>query len=186
MLTSPRSSDHINDILALGSPICDKMVQFIFKYVDVGYGAQNNAESLTNEAVVRLGQSCPNLKKVQLQATSHVTDDGLLSFSENCPNLISVELTGASRGSWDGLSGRALDQLREHPEWVPKLKKLILGEEEDNKPFMKAMRSLTKERPGLTVTLLQRDEAKKWGDWVLEETKTAYKKGRRLAWLAGI
>jgi hypothetical protein len=178
MLTSPRSSDHINDILALGSPICEKIVEFIFKYEDVGYGAQNNAESLTNEAVVRLGKLCPNLKKVQLQATSRVTDDGLLSFFENCPNLISVELTGTSRGSWDGLSGRALEQLRERPEWVPKLNMLILGEEEDNKPFMKAMRCLTKERPRLTVTLLQRDEVKKWGDWELEETKMTYKKGR--------
>lgn len=181
MLTSPRSSDHIDDILGLGSPICEKIVHFIFEYKDVGYGARNNAESLTNEAVARLGESCPNLKVVQLQATSRVTDDGLLSFFENCPNLTSVELTGTSRGSWDQLSGRALDQLREHPEWAPKLKQLILGEGEDNKLFMKAMRSLTKERPGLTVTLLQRHEVKKWGDWELEETKMVYKKGR-LAW----
>ncbi|KAJ4175737.1 hypothetical protein NW759_017268 [Fusarium solani] len=175
------TDDHIDDILALGSPICEKIVHFIFEYKDVGYGARNNAESLTNEAVARLGESCPNLKIVQLQATSRVTDDGLLSFFENCPNLTSVELTGTSRGNWDQLSGRALDQLREHPEWAPKLKKLILGEGEDNKLFMKAMRSLTKERPGLTVTLLQQHEIKKWGDWELEETKMVYKKGR-LAW----
>ncbi|KFA70542.1 hypothetical protein S40285_09353 [Stachybotrys chlorohalonatus IBT 40285] len=148
------------------------------EYEDVGYGARNNAESLTNGAVVRLGKSCHNLKTVQLQATSRVTDDGLLGFFENCPNLTSVELTGTSRGSGDKLSGRALDQLCEHPEWVPKLKKLILGEGEHNKLFMKAMRSLTKERPGLTVTLLQRHEVKKWGDWELEETKIEYKKGR--------
>lgn len=181
MLTSPRSSDHIDDILALGSPICKKIVHFIFIYEDVGYGARNNAQSLTNEAVVRLGKSCPNLKKVQLQATSHVTDDGLLGLFQNCPNLTSVELTGTSRGSGDNLSGMALDELREHPEWVPKLKKLILGEGEHNKLFMKAMRALTKERPGLTVTLLQRHEVKKWGDWELEETKIEYKKGR-VAW----
>ena len=181
MLTSPHSSDHIDDILALGSPICKKIVHFIFIYEDVGYGARNNAQSLTNEAVVRLGKSCPNLKKVQLQATSHVTDDGLLGLFQDCPNLTSVELTGTSRGSWDNLSGRALDELREHPEWVPKLKKLILGEGEHNKLFMKAMRALTKERTGLTVPLLQRHEVKKWGDWELEETKIEYKKGR-VAW----
>ncbi|KAF6528649.1 hypothetical protein BFJ70_g16283 [Fusarium oxysporum] len=175
------TDDHIDDILALGSPVCEKIVQFIFEYEDVGYGARNNAESLTNEAVVRLGKSCPNLKKVQLQATCRVTDDGLLSFFENCPNLTSVELTGTSRGSRDKLFGQALDQLREHQEWAPKLKKLILGEDERNKLFMNAMRSLTKERPGLTVTLLQRHEVKKWGDWELEETKMVYKKGR-LAW----
>ncbi|KAH6871895.1 hypothetical protein B0T10DRAFT_522708 [Thelonectria olida] len=175
------TDDHIDDILALGSPICEKIVQFIFIYEDIGYGARNNAESLTNEAVVRLGKSCPNLKKVQLQATSRVTDDGLLGLFENCPNLTWVELTGTSRGSRDKLSGRALDELRDHPEWVPKLKKLILGEGEQNKLFMKAMRSLSKERPGLAVTLLQRHEVKKWGDWELEETKIEYKKGR-VAW----
>ncbi|KAH8659660.1 hypothetical protein BGZ61DRAFT_370033 [Ilyonectria robusta] len=175
------TDDHIDDILALGSPICKKFVHFIFIYEDVGYGARNNAQSLTNEAVVRLGKSCPNLKKVQLQATSHVSDDGLLGLFQNCSNLTSVELTGTSRGSGDKLSGTALDELREHPEWVPKLKKLILGEGEHNKLFMKAMRALTKERPGLTVTLLQRHEVKKWGDWELEETKIEYKKGR-VAW----
>ncbi|KAI5455582.1 hypothetical protein BGZ63DRAFT_468575 [Mariannaea sp. PMI_226] len=102
----------------------------------------------------------------------------LLGLFENCPNLTSVELTGASRGSGNSLSRRALDELQEHLEWVPKLKKLILGEGEHNKLFMKATRALTKERPGLTVTLLQRHEVKKWGDWELEETKIDYKKGR--------
>ncbi|KAF5021028.1 hypothetical protein F66182_6959 [Fusarium sp. NRRL 66182] len=172
------TDNHINDILALGNPICAKIVQFIFQYQDVSYTAHNSAMSLTNEAVVRLGQSCPNLKKVQLQATSRVTDVGLLGFLENCPKLVSVELTGTVGSTWTGLSGEALDQLREHPEWVPKLKNLILGENDRNTPFMKAMRSLTKDRLGLTVTLLERSQVKKWGDWELEKMTKTYKKGR--------
>jgi hypothetical protein len=100
---------------------------------------------------------------------------------ENCSSLTSVEITGTSRGSWHGLAGKALIELRENPQWVPKLRKLVLGERENNNPFMKAMRSLTKERTGLTVTLLQRHEVKKGGDWELEEIKTHYKKGRILS-----
>ncbi|KAH7124723.1 hypothetical protein EDB81DRAFT_699151 [Dactylonectria macrodidyma] len=177
------TDDHIDDILALGSSVYQKITHFVFIYEDVSYGARNNAQSLTSEAVVRLAKACPNLRRVQLQATSSITDDGLLGLFENCPNLISVEVTGASRSSGHSLSGKALDELRENPEWVPKLKKLTLGEGEHNRVFMKAMRALTKERTGLTVTLLQRHEVKKWGDWELEEIKTDYKKGRlQSAW----
>ncbi|KAK2020814.1 hypothetical protein LX32DRAFT_289713 [Colletotrichum zoysiae] len=186
LLTSPRllffpQSHHIVNILGLRSPVCEKIAQFVFVYEDVGYGARNNAEAVTDDAVASLATSCPKLKKVQLEATSHVADGGLLALFQNCPDLASVEVTGATRSVGDSLSGSALDGLREHPEWAPKLKKLILGETEHNKPFMKAMRALTKERPGLTVTLLQRSEVKKWGDWELEEWKTHYKKGRKVS-----
>lgn len=142
----------------------------------MSYRAQNGAHSLTSEAVVRLAKACPNLNKVQLQAASNVTDDGLRGLFEKCPNLISVEVTGASSGS--RISGQLLDELREKPEWVPKLKNLIVGETEENKVFMKAMRALTKERTGLTVTLLHREEVKNGGDWELEERKAHYKNGR--------
>ena len=151
----------------------------MFQYGDVSYDAHNSAQSLTDDAIVRLAKACPSLKIVQLQATSRITDDGLLGFFKNCPKLTSIELTGTSRGGGNFLSGKALEELRENPEWVPKLKKLIVGEREDNTRFMKVMRTLTKEREGLTVSLLQRDEVKKWGDWELEETKTDYKKGRK-------
>lgn len=172
------TDDHIDDIIALGSPICKKIWYFTFAFEDVSYGAKNDAKALTNDAVVRLSKSCPSLKTVQLQGTAHVTDDGLLGLFQNCPNLTSVEVTYVTRNHTGGLTGRALDELREHPEWAPKLKKLILGESEHNKVFMKAMRALTRERTGLTVTLVSRSERKRWGDWELEETRESYKKGR--------
>lgn len=177
-LTSPCTSDQIGDILDLGSLVCRNLTQIIFIYENVTYGAQNNARCLTDRAVIRLAKACPNLTKVHLPGTSVITDDGLLSLFENCSRLASVELTGTSRGSWHGLTGKALIELRENPQWASNLKKLVLGEREDNILFMKAMRSLTKVRTSLTVTLLQRHEVKKWGDWELEETETHYKKGR--------
>ncbi|KFH45552.1 hypothetical protein ACRE_036380 [Hapsidospora chrysogenum ATCC 11550] len=76
----------------------------------------------------------------------HINDHGLLGLFQDCPNLNSVEVTGHSRGIQDAVAGRALDELREHPERAPKLRKLILGEGESNKVFMKAMHALTKER----------------------------------------
>ncbi|KAH6973736.1 hypothetical protein BKA56DRAFT_592420 [Ilyonectria sp. MPI-CAGE-AT-0026] len=172
------TDDHIDDILALGRSICKNITHFIFIYSDVSCRAQNNAQSLTSDAVVRLAKACPSLKKVKLQATSRVTDDGLRGLLEKCPNLISVEVTGVSGSGGNRISGMLLDELREKPEWAPKLRNLILGEREDNKVFMKAMRALTKERTELIVTLLQRDEVNKCGDWDLEEKKAHYKNGR--------
>lgn len=140
---------------------------------------QNNAQSLTSDAVVRLANACPNLKKVKLQATSRVTDDGLRALLEKCPNLVSVEVTGISGSGGNRISGTLLDEWRKKPEWAPNLRNLTLSEREDNKVFMKAMRAFTKERSDLILTLLQRDEVNKWGeDWELEEKQTHYKNGR--------
>ncbi|KAH7175880.1 hypothetical protein EDB81DRAFT_706042 [Dactylonectria macrodidyma] len=172
------TDDHIDDLLVLAKPVLQKIVKFIFTYKDVSYGAKNTAKDLTNEAVIRLAQACPSLKIVQLPGT-HLNDDGLLGLLKNCDKLTIVELTGTSGTKREKSSGKALDELREHPEWVPKLKQLSLEEKEDNKLFMKAMRALTKERIGLTVVLVTRNEYKKWGDWELEERRETYKKGRK-------
>ncbi|KAJ4210814.1 hypothetical protein NW759_013116 [Fusarium solani] len=122
-------------------------------------------------------RACPKLRRIELQAATEVGEDALLALFENCPVLTYLELSGISRGN--NITGTSLDALRESPEWAPKLKTLILGEKDDNKEFMKAMRALGKERQAMTITLVSRHEEKKWGDWELVTTKQNYKKGRK-------
>ncbi|KAK7428190.1 hypothetical protein QQZ08_005256 [Neonectria magnoliae] len=174
------TDDHIDDIIALGSLVCKSLTQFISKHADVSYDSPpGGAQLLTTDAVVRLVKACPNLRIVQLQATRLIADKGLLGLFKYCPKLTLVEVTGPSRDSSKILSGQALDELRENPQWAPKLKMLILGETESNKEFMKAMRALTKEREKLVVRLLQRSEEKNYGDWDLVESRIDYQNGRK-------
>ncbi|UPK93107.1 hypothetical protein LCI18_004042 [Fusarium solani-melongenae] len=167
---------HVDDILSLGPGICGSLWKFIFEYTDVTYGAKNKAK-LTTQAVVRLAKACPKLRRIELQAATQVGEDALLALFENCPALTYLELSGISSGN--GITGTSLDALRENPEWAPKLKMLILGEQGHNKEFMKAMRALGKERQAMATTLASRCEEKNWGDWDVVTRKQNYKKGRK-------
>ncbi|RSL91514.1 hypothetical protein CEP51_000149 [Fusarium floridanum] len=167
---------HVEDILALGPGVCGGLWQFIFEYTDVSYDAKNSAE-LTTQVVVRLAKACPKLRRIELQAATEVGEDALLALFENCPALTYIELSGLGHGN--DITGSSLDALRENPEWAPKLKTLVLGERDEKKEFMKAMRALGKERQAMTITLISRMEVKKWGDWELETRKQDYKKGRK-------
>jgi len=92
-----------------------------------------------------------------------------------------------SHGPGTCITGAAFDKIRQHPEWAPKLKYLGLqdvgcsaGKRE--KTFKKSMRDLTRERNGLTVELITRDESKRWGDWELEVSREKYRKGRSMGY----
>ncbi|KAF2119361.1 hypothetical protein BDV96DRAFT_642390 [Lophiotrema nucula] len=115
--------DHIDDILALGPKVCEKLTNIIFHYGNVNY-------------------------------------------------------SDASRSAGPKFTDAALDALGADTDWVPNLKKLILPQGENSK-FMKSMQELTKEREDVTVTLIKRDEEKKWGDWELTTSKKNYKFGRK-------
>ena len=156
------SSTHIDQILAMGPRVCGNLADFIFIYEDVAYNAHNDASSLTDETIVRLAKACPKLKKVQLQCATGLTDETLLAFLRYRPNLPSLEITG--RNSRPEFSGAPLEALEKEPNWVPNLKMLILTSEKENRKFMKAMRSLTRARIGLTIRLVSVSELKKWGD----------------------
>ena len=174
--TLTHSSNHIDQILALGPKVCGNLTDFIFNYGDVSYNAHNTAKSLTDETVIRLAEACPKLKKVQLQGVQQLTDDAVLAFFRSCPNLTTLEITGSS-GNLE-FSEAIFETLQAEPDWLPKLKKLIIPQNYDSKRFEKAMRSVSKERVGLTIQLVSVVEGKKWGDWELEKASTTWKKGR--------
>ncbi|KAL8838853.1 MAG: hypothetical protein Q9170_001975 [Blastenia crenularia] len=173
------TNKHIDQLLALGPRVCGSLTDFIFNYTDVSYDARDSASSLTGEAVIRLAEACPKLKKVQLQGANGLTEAVLTAFFRYCADLTSLEITKSTSTS-PGFTGAALEALRLEPERLPKLKKLILPQSaEKNLKFMTAMRSLTKARPGLTVQLVSMLERKQWGDFVLEKISDTYKKGRK-------
>lgn len=175
-----RSSNHIDELLAMGPKVCGNLTDFIFFFGDTSYGAYNGANDMTDEAVVRLAKSCPKLKKIQLQCVPGLTDGALLAFFQHCPNVTSLEISGSSGGGGLDFSGAALDALREQPGWVPSLKKLILPRKSYGETnFTKSMRALSKRREALTVQLVSVSESKKWGDWELERISETYKKGRK-------
>ncbi|KAG5801027.1 hypothetical protein H9Q74_014468 [Fusarium xylarioides] len=175
------TDDHIDDILVLSRQVREKIWQFIFDFSDVSYTAKNGARDLTNEAVIRLAKGLPNLRTVSLPSADRVGDAGFLALISNCPDLRHLEITPASRSSRDAakITAKAFDEFCAHPEWVPGLKQIVITDDEPNKEFMKSMRVLSKQREKLVVTLLDRSEQKKWGDWELTTMSKHHMKGRK-------
>ncbi|KAM0213200.1 hypothetical protein ACHAPA_003205 [Fusarium lateritium] len=173
------TDEHIEDIAVLARQVREKITQFSFKYTDVSYTAKNNATGVTDKGLIHLAKSLPNLKVLELPGTRLITDDGLTGFFQNCPQMKSLEVTGSSGSGGSSLVGKAFDELRQHPEWVPGLKSLIVVDNEQSKVFMKAMREMSKTRSTLAVSLVSRHESKNYGDWDLEENSKHFKNGRK-------
>ncbi|KAJ4015266.1 hypothetical protein NW766_005599 [Fusarium irregulare] len=178
------TDEHIDDILALPRQVLEKIWYFIFNFGDVGYDARNGARDVTNEAIVRLAKALPNLRTVSPPSANKVGDEGFLAFISNCPNLKQLEITPSTTNSFNltKITAKALDEFCAHPEWVPGLKQILVTNDEKNKEFMKSMRELSKQREKLVVTLLDRNEHKKWGDWEINTMTSHYQKGRKIPW----
>jgi hypothetical protein len=172
------SSEHIEDIAVLARQVREKITKFSFKYKDVSYDAKNDATKVTNDGIILLSKSLPNLKFFELPGTWLITDDGLIGLIQNCSQMRSIEVTGTS-GNGGVIEGKALDQLRAHPEWVPGLKSLLLVDNEKSKVFMTAMREMSRARPELTISLVSRSEEKNYGDWDLKESSKHFRNGRK-------
>lgn len=163
----------------MGPGICEKLWDFEFIYENVSYDAHNSATDLTDDAIKRLAQSCPGLRRVKLPGTRGLTHKALVALFESCPNLSEVDITGASRGGGNDTGAIfALLLLRE--DWAPKLHRLRLGLRD--KDDMKAMRAVTRQRNKLLVQVVSVSEVKKWGDWELEVHAMNYRKGRKSLW----
>ena len=162
----------------MGPSVCRSLWDFEFNYQDVDVTAHNTAKDLTDEAVVLLAKNCPKLRRVQLQGTERLTDNAIAAFFQYCPNLSVLEVTPRSQFSLH-LEGTAFELLLEEPDLAMKLKKLRLGEGE-NQNFLKRMRALGKERPKLLIQLVHVSEDKEWGDWVLSVGSVDYRNGRKV------
>ncbi|KAF5611719.1 uncharacterized protein FSUBG_2156 [Fusarium subglutinans] len=175
------TDDHIDDILVLSRQVREKIWQFIFDFSDVSYTAKNGARDLTNEAVIRLAKGLPNLRTVSLPSANQVGDAGFLGLISNCPDLRLLEITPSSTNSYTltKITAKAFDEICEHPEWAPGLKQIVITNDENNKEFMKSMRAMSKQREKMVVTLLGRDEEKKWGDWEITTSPEHFMKGRK-------
>ncbi|KAG6230145.1 hypothetical protein E4U34_001290 [Claviceps purpurea] len=174
--------EHIDELISAGPKVCGNLTHFTFHFRNVYYDAENSAEEVTDEALIRLITLCPKLRSIQLQGTSGLSDITLETIFRCCPNISFVEITTHSRRGNNQMKGSALDKLRENPSWGTKLKKLLLPSPagyDGRDPFTRAVRALTKERVNLLVQLVEVREIKKWGDWELDYFETKFRKGRK-------
>ena len=142
----------------MGSAVCRNLEVFMSYYHSSGSESRNYAKDLTEEAVIRLAENCPNLRKVKLECTKGLTDRALTCFFEKCPNLTDLAITALSQGDRvKAMTGTAFDDLRETLDLAPKLIELRV-ELNESKTFMKAMRDLTIAREKLLVQLVRTDE----------------------------
>ncbi|PSN67697.1 hypothetical protein BS50DRAFT_675750 [Corynespora cassiicola Philippines] len=118
--------DHIDDlIICRGLKICEKIWEFHFKFGDVDYNATNSARNLTDAAVCRLAQACPNLKEIVLQDAANLTGESVKALLTHCPKLTSLEITGG-KSSNSAFSPDIFDAICETPAMVPNLRKLFI------------------------------------------------------------
>lgn len=99
LIRNSLASKYIKDLAAIGPSICEKLWEIEFVYIDVGYGAHNDAKDLIDDAIKLLVQSCPGLRCVKLPATFGLTYNALVALFENCPNLSEVEIINALKSA---------------------------------------------------------------------------------------
>lgn len=113
---------------------------------DSGMGSQ-----LTDAAIIRLAQACPNLVHVALDGGRNLGDQLLSALFTNCPNLVYVQLSGNDNCTGD-VKDHALNELLEQPSWGKKLIKLRLTDQNDyEKVFQKALKAFSTKMKKLAI-----------------------------------
>jgi hypothetical protein len=75
--------------------------------------------------------------------------------------------------------------LLDHPEWVPKLKKLRLAKVpastvKQEREWMMPMREVGRQREKLVIDIVQRIQEKYYDDWEIRESVDRYEKGKKV------
>ena len=60
-------------------------------------------ELITDNGLINLAQSCHNLQSINLTQCNLITDDGLINLAQSCPNLQTINLFGCNLITDDGL-----------------------------------------------------------------------------------
>lgn len=171
-------------MVTLGTRVWRQLTHFTIYYHDVSRGSTESATEVTDQGIIQLAKLCPNLRDVQLQGTRDISDAALVALFRYCPHLTTLELGISARcnGALSSVTGSALDQLRQTPQWATKLKTCRFVSKNERGPFMKAMRALGRARPKITIYMGSVCEYRKWGDWELEVNFLKYSKGRHTMW----
>ncbi|KAK1634690.1 hypothetical protein BDP81DRAFT_395966 [Colletotrichum phormii] len=165
---------HIDTLLSF-TETCERLTSFSFVYHDVDYDATNSAEELTDDDIIKIARACPKLKGFYLPGASGLTEKAFLALCEHCPDLSTLQISKASRGPGNTGHDIVFEALRNHPEWVPKLKELRIAKMSWTS---KVLRELSKARPKLHIILISTSEVKKWGDWQLETYQSEWWRGK--------
>ncbi|KAH0499650.1 hypothetical protein TgHK011_006827 [Trichoderma gracile] len=142
----PIKDAHIDALIEAGTDVCHSLRSFSAGDAETGQGRE-----LTDAAIVRLAQACPNLVHVSLDGAVQLTDKSLLSLFTNCPNLVFVQVSGDDN-SPGRVKGTALRKLKDSPAMAPKLIELKLSDQcEIDERLEAAMKALSAARRDLLI-----------------------------------
>lgn len=140
------TSSHIETLLSMPSSFLSGILEF-----GLGDSETRTGRNISDAAITRLAECCPNLIHVQLDGTIHLTDTSLLALFKNRPHLRYVQFSG-NDNSPGGLKGTALDTLREDPKMCKDLVKLRLTDQHEfEKKLQTALKALSTKRKKLSI-----------------------------------
>lgn len=185
-------SEHLDDILSIGSQVCQGVQSFVFEFEDSSYSATNDEKGVTDPTLAAFAQACPNLTKFQLQGTAFLPNHTLIAFLKHCPLLEFVEITNHSRSQRMGLTSNVFDALLEDPNLAPNLTTLVIPDIRDGdctgrekakvKKSLKALSKARASQPTLIIKLVDVDEEKEYGDWEITRREVRQERGDKTRW----
>jgi hypothetical protein len=114
--------------------------------LSLGDSDSGNGAWLTDHGVIVLVRACPNLRELTLNAATKLTDEAFLAICEACPSIESLCITGNDKVQ-GRLTGASLKKLIDYPDLAPKLKRLVLWDQN----YMKEVKVLSRARPELAI-----------------------------------
>lgn len=87
-----RYSKHIDDLLFLGPRVCQTLQHFRLEHKNIDDVCQNRFDA-SDDNTMRFAEACPELKEVQIQGATKLTDGAVYAFLANCPPLTKLEVS---------------------------------------------------------------------------------------------
>jgi hypothetical protein len=144
--------------------------------LSLGDSDSGNGAGLTDHGVIVLVQACPNLRELTLSAATKLTDEAFLAICKACPSIESLCITGNDKVK-GRLTSASLKKLMDSPDLVPKLKRLVLWDQN----YMEDVKVLSSARLELAI-----ETGETLGDGIAANMIAAMTGGAQTrTWLAG-
>jgi len=139
--------EHLNAIIAAGPRFCQTIVEFRSRDP-----TPTNDQRLSEAAVLRFAQACPNLIHVAIEGSYELGDGALLALLRNCPKIQTMELSGhtATLGRVEGKIWRRLAKRDDLGKDLTYLRLVNQSELLECDPLL---RGLSKWRPRIEIVV---------------------------------
>jgi hypothetical protein len=98
--------------------------------LSLGDSDSGNGAGLTDHGVIVLVRACRNLRQLTLDAATKLTDEAFIAICEACLSIESLGITGNDKVK-GRLTSASLKKLIDCPDLAPKLKRLVLWDQND-------------------------------------------------------